>query len=38
MAETNENSNIGCDFKEACCIDAGRVYDSCCEQHHSICI
>lgn len=25
-------------FKEAVCIDAGRVYDSCCERHHSICI
>ncbi len=23
-------------FREAVCIDAGRVYDSCCEQHHTI--
>lgn len=22
----------GCNFKEACCIDAGRVYDSCCDR------
>ena len=26
------------DFKEAVCIDAGRVYDSCCEHHLTICI
>ncbi len=32
MAEINENCNIGCDFKEACCIDAGRLYDSCCDR------
>jgi len=25
-------------FKEAVCIDAGRVYDSCCEQHKTLCI
>ena len=23
-------------FKEAVCIDAGRVYDSCCEEHRTI--
>ena len=27
-----------CGFKEAVCIDAGRVYDSCCEEHRTICI
>lgn len=32
MAEFNENCNIGCDFKEAVCIDVGRVYDSCCDR------
>ena len=21
-----------CEFKEACCIDAGRVFDSCCDR------
>lgn len=25
-------------FKEAVCIDAGRVYDSCCEHIYTICI
>lgn len=29
MAETTQN---GCNFKEACCIDAGRIYDSCCDR------
>lgn len=24
-------------FKEAVCVDAGRVYDSCCEQYKTIC-
>lgn len=23
-------------FKEAVCVDVGRVYDSCCEQHHTL--
>lgn len=23
-------------FKEAVCVDAGRVYDSCCEQHRTL--
>lgn len=32
MTDTNANRNAGCDFKEACCIDAGRVYDSCCDR------
>lgn len=33
MAETrNGTPNSGCDFKEACCIDAGRIYDSCCDR------
>ena len=27
----------GASFKEAVCVDAGRVYDSCCEQHKTIC-
>lgn len=30
---TNETN-----FKEAVCIDAGRVYDSCCEQQLPLCI
>ncbi len=25
-------------FKEAVCVDAGRVYDSCCEQNITLCI
>ncbi len=29
MAETKYIRDAGC--KEAVCIDAGRVYDSCCE-------
>ncbi len=33
----DETSNIIPDsFKEAVCIDAGRVYDSCCEHHITI--
>ena len=32
MAENNENYTAGCDFKEAVCIDVGRVYDSCCDR------
>lgn len=32
MAETNESYTAGCDFKEAVCIDVGRVYDSCCDR------
>lgn len=31
MAEVRKNCPSG-GFKEAVCIDAGRVYDSCCEQ------
>lgn len=31
MAETNEANFDGC-FKEAVCIDAGRIYDSCCSR------
>ncbi len=32
MAEfTNDYSSSG-SFKEACCIDAGRIYDSCCDK------
>ena len=31
MADFNIN-NGNCDFKEACCIDAGRIYDSCCDR------
>ncbi len=34
MSDTRMNgSNSGCgDFREAVCIDAGRVYDSCCDR------
>ncbi len=32
MADFN-SSTTPSTFKEAVCIDAGRVYDSCCEQH-----
>ncbi len=33
MAEIiNDFQNSGCEFKEACCIDAGKVYDSCCDR------
>ena len=31
MAEANQNSTERC-FKDAVCIDAGRVYDSCCDR------
>ncbi|MBR3960628.1 MAG: hypothetical protein IKK13_00250 [Clostridia bacterium] len=31
MADFNENCT-GNEFREACCIDAGRVYDSCCDR------
>jgi hypothetical protein len=31
MAEPKFIRDNGC--KEAVCVDAGRVYDSCCEQH-----
>lgn len=34
MADFSNHENCN----DAVCIDAGRVYDSCCEQHHSICI
>ncbi len=30
MADFNENCNETYGFKEACCIDVGRVYDPCC--------
>ena len=33
MAEINNNTQSpSAEFKEACCIDAGRVYDSCCDR------
>jgi hypothetical protein len=33
MADIKQNCPTGsCDFKEAVCIDAGRVYDSCCDR------
>lgn len=35
MAEQNINANAA-GFKEAVCIDAGRVYDSCSEIHRSL--
>ena len=28
----NDVQNGNCEFKDACCIDAGRVYDSCCDR------
>lgn len=31
MAEVRNNCPTDSPFKEAVCIDAGRVYDSCCE-------
>ena len=38
MADTvNGCAADGASFKEAVCVDAGRVYDSCCEQHKTIC-
>lgn len=33
MAEQNLNNGTAC-FKEAVCIDAGRIYDSCSENHY----
>lgn len=35
MADTRNDVQNGT-FSDACCIDAGRVYDSCCEQHKTI--
>lgn len=33
MADERYNvQNGNCEFKDACCIDAGRVYDSCCDR------
>ena len=32
MAETKNQNAAGDTFKEAVCIDAGRVYDSCCDR------
>ncbi len=32
MADLSREGTNGCDFKEACCIDAGRVFDSCCDR------
>lgn len=34
---TNGCPTDSVNFKEAVCIDAGRVYDSCCEQHITLC-
>ena len=34
---TNGCPTDSVNFKEAVCIDAGRVYDSCCEQHTTLC-
>lgn len=31
MAEFNENCAVN-EYRETCCIDAGRVYDSCCDR------
>lgn len=36
MADLRNGCAPDGDFREAVCIDAGRVYDSCCEQHHTI--
>ncbi len=35
MAE--QKTNAGTAFKEAVCIDAGRVYDSCSEKDYTRC-
>lgn len=32
MAETNNCTSPSADFKEAVCIDAGRIFDSCCDR------
>ena len=32
MTEINNCESPSTSFKEACCIDAGRVYDSCCDR------
>ncbi len=32
MADTNNGSEFNTDFREAVCIDAGRVFDSCCDR------
>lgn len=32
MADFKETCNVSSEFREACCIDAGRVYDSCCDR------
>ncbi len=36
MSDLKNGSSTACDFKEAVCIDAGRVFDSCCQQHITI--
>lgn len=36
MADLRNGCPTDASFKEAVCIDAGRVYDSCCEQHLTI--
>lgn len=36
MSELKNGANQSSEFKEAVCIDGGRVYDSCCEQHQTI--
>lgn len=36
MADLRNGCPTDADFSEAVCIDAGRVYDSCCEQHRSL--
>lgn len=33
MADLRNGCPTDLDANEAVCIDAGRVYDSCCEQH-----
>lgn len=32
MSEQKNGNTTACDFKEAVCIDAGRVFDSCCQK------
>lgn len=32
--KTSINGDVG-SFKEAVCVDVGRVYDSCCEQYRA---
>ncbi len=35
MADNKTTTNEVGSFKEAVCVDVGRVYDSCCEQYRA---